>query len=157
MALNCTHYRSFLMLLNHKITILSLKRFIELWMVWEGQVIWWVIFAYCILLFIVWICTNHRKHRRMVFKCVHRTDLGVSFCASSQSLQWEEGRESGQVAWSIYLQSERKERLPLLAGGRRVVLINQHDRAGILKSNLKGALTTFTTGNPAQQMMNAVH
>ena len=52
--------------------------------------------------------------------------------------------------WSSLQQifcSERKERLPLLAGGRRVVLINQHDRARILKSNLKGALTT---GNLAQ-------
>ena len=45
--------------------------------------------------------------------------------------------------------SERKERLPLLAGGRRVVLINQHDRARILKSNLKGALTTGNLAQPS--------
>ena len=94
------------------------------------------------VLSLIFVCTISIENRRMVFKCVHRANLGVSFCASSQSLQWEEGRERGQVAWSIYLQSERKERLPLLAGGRRVVLINQHDRARILKSDLTCALST---------------
>ena len=61
------------------------------------------------------------------------------------------GKRKREGEWGSSLQqiffSERKEILPLLAGGRRVVLINQHDRARILKSNLKGALTT---GNLAQ-------
>ena len=51
--------------------------------------------------------------------------------------------------WSSLQQifcSERKERLPLLAGGRRVVLINQHDRARILKSDLTCALSTAQWG-----------
>ena len=50
------------------------------------------------------------------------------------------GKRRREGEWGSSLQqiffSERKEILPLLAGGRRVVLINQHDRARILKSNL---------------------
>ena len=63
-------------------------------------------------------CTMVIENRRMVFKCVHRTDLGVSFCASPESLQWEEGRESGEVACNKYfVVRERKDCLCWQEGG----------------------------------------
>ena len=85
---------------------------------------------------------DHWKHRRNIENVENGFQMRAPHGLGSfiLCLPWITAVRRREGEWWSSLQqifcSERKERLPLLAGGRRVVLINQHDRARILKSNL---------------------